>query len=202
MKIWITADTHFNHKKIIEYGRVENYEQLIKENLLKFVKKDDLLIHLGDVCIGKDKESNNWFKENLGCKTYLVLGNHDNKTLTWYLNNGWDSVVDTFFLKTHDQKILFSHEPIHITEDIDVNYHGHLHSTSRDSYKDKYHFIDARHKLVSLEDNNYLPIELKTCKKEERKLDRYPYYPMLFYAGYPYYPESFYSPPIISIKQF
>lgn len=40
MKIWLTTDTHFNHKKMIEYcGRPENFEEIIKKELLKINKK-------------------------------------------------------------------------------------------------------------------------------------------------------------------
>ncbi len=99
MKIWITTDTHFNHKQLIEYGRPEDFEDKIKKGLLNNVKPEDLLIHLGDICIGNDIENSNWFKNNLSCKTYLIRGNHDNKSIKWYMENGWDAVADGWILR-------------------------------------------------------------------------------------------------------
>lgn len=50
MKIFITADTHFNHEAIKEYcGRPDNYENLIW-NSFNNLSGNHTLIHLGDIC--------------------------------------------------------------------------------------------------------------------------------------------------------
>jgi len=75
MNIWVTTDTHLNHTKLIEYGRPENFEDKIKKGLVNNIKKDDLLIHLGDVCIGDDKKNNNWFKKKIEVQNYSCIRN-------------------------------------------------------------------------------------------------------------------------------
>jgi calcineurin-like phosphoesterase family protein len=82
-QLWISSDTHFNHKNIIKYGRPEDFEEQIKDGL-KDISGNDILIHLGDVCIGKDAE-NNEYLSNIKGKHILVKGNHDNKSTNFYL---------------------------------------------------------------------------------------------------------------------
>lgn len=55
MKIWITTDTHFGHDMLIQYGRPTDFSERIFKGLEQ-VSPGDMLIHLGDFCIGKDEE--------------------------------------------------------------------------------------------------------------------------------------------------
>jgi calcineurin-like phosphoesterase family protein len=162
MKIFITTDTHFNHELLIKYGRPNDFEIKIKRNLKKIVKQEDLLIHLGDVCIGNDKENNNWFKKELGCKTYLVRGNHDRKSINWYLNNGWDVVADRIDIEMFGKKMCFTHIPVAWDGYFDINYHGHFHDTDHRRIEPEFNnFLCGYNKLVALEFSNYMPILLK-----------------------------------------
>ena len=54
MKYYIISDTHFNHKdNMVKWcGRPENYEELLTKSLKQLTEKD-ILIHLGDITIGK-----------------------------------------------------------------------------------------------------------------------------------------------------
>jgi calcineurin-like phosphoesterase family protein len=162
MRLILTTDTHFNHKKLIEYGRPENFEDLIKKELMRIVLPSDILIHLGDVCIGKDIDNNNWFKNNLKCRTFLVLGNHDNKSTCFYLRNGWDCVSTRLDINIFGKKYCFSHYPTKDDGSFDINYHGHFHNDDHRSCEEKFKSIlsDKNH-LISLERTNYLPIILK-----------------------------------------
>ncbi len=57
MKIYITTDTHFDHANMIKYcGRPENFNEIIWKGLEQ-IKNNDILIHLGDLCIGNDVEN-------------------------------------------------------------------------------------------------------------------------------------------------
>lgn len=161
MKIWLTTDTHFNHKALIDYGRPVDFEDKIKKALLQSVKSDDLLIHLGDVCIGNDKENNNWFKDNLKCRTYLLRGNHDGKSIAWYLDNGWDVCADRIDIEMFGKNMCFTHIPVAWDGYFDVNYHGHFHDTDhRRNEPDFNKVMCGYNKLVSLEQTNYQPIKL------------------------------------------
>lgn len=167
MKIWLTTDTHFSHERIKQMGRPSDYEDKIKKNLKRLVSKYDLLIHLGDVCLGKDKANNNWFKKNLRCRTLLIIGNHDHKGVGWYLDNGWDFVCDSFSLKYYGKKIVFSHIPMmYDNTRFDLNVHGHLHENRHRGDCKAFNFKERDYSLVSLEFSDYQPILLETLIKK------------------------------------
>ena len=55
MKYYLITDTHFGHEMLVRNKHREiGYEDKILNNLRK--KSGDVLIHLGDICIGKDEE--------------------------------------------------------------------------------------------------------------------------------------------------
>ena len=125
---WVIADTHFSHDKLVKTGyRKEGFEMKILANMGKVVKKDDIVIHLGDVSFYKHRYWT-WLFTSFGCKSYLVKGNHDKQTNSWYLSNGWDFVADSFTLDIYGKKILFTHVPVAEKGDFDINCHGHLHN--------------------------------------------------------------------------
>lgn len=90
-KLWFTADTHFGHKNIVskescwsdksgcrDFQTKEEMSQNIIENINKYVKEDDILVHLGDWSFGGIE--NIWkYRKQIVCKNiYLTVGNHDN----------------------------------------------------------------------------------------------------------------------------
>jgi calcineurin-like phosphoesterase family protein len=156
MKYYITSDTHFNHSKLLEWcKRPDNYEQLLI-NGFKSLTRTDVLIHLGDICMGDNKKVHTDIISPLPCKKILVLGNHDNKSIFWYLNNGWDFVCQRFDCKLYGYKVSFTHKPIPWDGEYDVNIHGHLHDLS--------HRPDTTRKnslLISLEFQGYNPQSLE-----------------------------------------
>ncbi|MBP7118493.1 metallophosphoesterase [Candidatus Woesebacteria bacterium] len=157
MKIYIISDTHFGHDKMLELcGRPKGFEQLILSNLKDL--RGDVLIHLGDFCIGGDAAWHYTFllETDLFERRILVRGNHDHKSDSWYLNMGWDFVCDEFSAKYFGKRILFTHKPSHISFDYDLNIHGHLHNTR--------HHEEGKcgnHLLFSLEEQNYKAINLE-----------------------------------------
>ena len=175
MRTWIVTDTHFNHQMLIDIDvREPDFEEEIKENLKKNVRPEDLLIHLGDICIGKDDENARWFKENLGCKLMLTRGNHDHKSYDWYMERGWDMVVEKFTINKFGKRICFSHRPTEWDGSFDINIHGHFHLCQHRNEKTTH-----RHHLMSMELQNNQPVLLKTyiekltnCKKYDIKLER------------------------------
>lgn len=175
MNIWITTDTHFGHEQMHSYcGRPEGFEGLILKHLVNTVKQDDILIHLGDFCIGNDNFWHEKFMVDVACKKWLVRGNHDRKSNSWYLSHGWDwvgeSYTDTYFGK----KILFSHTPLPINESYIWNIHGHFHNTLHRLLEKQWVSPDEekrnekdlgnltpKHKLLSIEYTEYKPVNLK-----------------------------------------
>ena len=150
MIIYVIADTHFNHKLLVEkYWRIFNYEKILKINLWR-IKKRDMLIHLWDICIGKDRVMHEKYIKPLQCKKLLVRWNHDRKSTHWYLNNWRDWVVDEYVLKVKWKRVLLSHIPVSELPKERYNIHWHTHDRPIPP-------ISEYHRLYSPEIENYKP---------------------------------------------
>src|SRR3990172_12754698 len=97
MRTFLLTDTHLGHEKVKEYcNRPDDFNERILRGL-KQISPGDTLIHLGDFCMGKDQYWHEMFMKELpGVKRILVRGNHDRKSNSWYMRNGWDFVCDDF----------------------------------------------------------------------------------------------------------
>lgn len=137
MKIWIIADTHFYHENIkIFQGRPDDFNEQIIKNWNKVVKYDDLVIHLGDVIFGLNKEETlPSLMATLPGKKMLCRGNHDQKSSRWSMERGFDFVCDYFV----SGDIAFSHVPltplppqtmVNDQRAVKWNIHGHFHKKS------------------------------------------------------------------------
>lgn len=153
MKVWLITDTHFHHKNMVKLcGRPENFTELILENLRGALKPDDILIHLGDVIFGQAGKLTEYLKSVPGRK-WLVRGNHDYARNGWYLSHGFDAVCDGMVFR----KAWLSHKPaVSLPESCVVNVHGHLHNST---HHDAEYTKQAWHKLLSVEQTNYKPVE-------------------------------------------
>lgn len=164
INIWIVSDTHFLHDVLIkkEYcNRPKNHTYKIFNNLMTIPEKD-LLIHLGDISIGREDEVYEKFIRPLPYRKILVKGNHDRKSNNFYLNRGWDFVCYSFQDTYKKKKVLFSHYP-KPADDYDFNIFGHLHSNiSKLGHltKENQKFINKKHLLFALELTNYRPLKL------------------------------------------
>ncbi len=111
MNIFCIADTHFDHDKLSEYdARPVDFTSRIISNCHKVLKEDDLLIHLGDFMMGKPEKWTAILSAIPGRKV-LVKGNHDSKSYSWYMNNGFNFSCRDFGWRLFGIKILFSHRP-------------------------------------------------------------------------------------------
>ena len=168
---WLLPDTHLNHKMLSNRGfRPEDFEQRILRNLSKMVKPPDTLIHLGDVCIGKEQESHETLHHFAQCKTkVLIRGNHDKKSDTWYQEHGWDLVVKELWIQKFGYDILVTHEPVDFTlRGVDgykpwpslINLHGHTHGNNHHSVDVGHYYDGEYHRELALEHNDYKPFLL------------------------------------------
>lgn len=184
MNIFLITDTHFYHDKMVQYcDRPENFSDLIGTQLFLLCNNpDDVLIHLGDICVGRDEEAHREFIEPLQCKKWLIRGNHDTKSNTWYLSHGWDWVGFMFQDRFFGKNILFSHTPMRYqeiqsslygTESFDINVHGHFHNNLHRLLEKKWATPDEeernrvdlsnltpKHKLLAIENTGYHPVLL------------------------------------------
>lgn len=165
MKFYLITDTHFNHKKIIEFcDRPENYEQLLFADMNN-IPEDGVLLHLGDICIGRDAEVHEQYIMPLKCKKWLVKGNHDRKSNTWYYNHGWDVVVESMSIIQGGKHIFFSHKPIVLPKTKSkyqaINIHGHFHNSDHRLYEpEMQRILTPAHKLLAIEYTNYRSVPL------------------------------------------
>jgi calcineurin-like phosphoesterase family protein len=165
MNYYIISDTHFDHEAILtSCNRPKGYEEIIFRNLHNILKHNDILIHLGDICW---KNNRMWHYRlcEVDCRKWLVLGNHDCKTIPWYLDHGFDMVCEKFQFNMYGKNIMFSHKPIN---DIwcDLLIHGHMHNTHHHDLEPD--IINARNDkqfLYAVEYNDYKPISLETIVK-------------------------------------
>ncbi len=160
MRLFVIADTHFGHKDLAEkyQSRPEDFEDKIIQNWRRMVADDDMVIHLGDVVVGKSKD---WslIVPKLPGRKILVLGNHDKNPFRWYMANGFDFCCNIFFWELFGLQIAFSHTPL-FAGDFELNIHGHLHMDRHREYE-----RDERHYLFGLENNAYQPRTLDSIVK-------------------------------------
>ena len=160
MNYWVIADTHIGHSMLVAKGhRPADYAEKLLLNIERLCRKGDILIHLGDVCFGNDA-ANNLLMVSAAreARRWLVRGNHDDKSLNWYLEHGWDFAFESFRLNIFGCRILFSHEP-QAAGDYELNIHGHLHAGDHRDVPDS--IRHAGQVLVSMEALDYRPANLK-----------------------------------------
>ena len=177
MDLWIIADSHLGYTGVGEgIERPKDFSERILKSLANVLKPESVLLHLGDICYNDDDLWN--FKlTSLPGKKWLVLGNHDKKSASWYVDKNWDAVCESMSLNMFGKRILFSHKPMmtdisfmsanghYMVDKYDINIHGHFHNFSFEKVKtlepQLFNLLNKKHFLVSQEKFNYQPIKLK-----------------------------------------
>ena len=80
-RIYLTADQHYGHRKIIQYSNrpfkdLDEMNKVLKENHNKVVRPNDHIIHIGDFLFGKAYDLIRLLRE-LNGHHYLIDGSHD-----------------------------------------------------------------------------------------------------------------------------
>jgi calcineurin-like phosphoesterase family protein len=159
MSYWLTSDWHLWHSNIILYEKrpFVDYIQMndeIKKRHNEVVKKNDIVINLGDVAF-VHKEALKDYMSTINGRNWLIKGNHDNHTDAWYLDVGFEKVFDMPII--FKKFFILSHEPVYLNENMPyVNIHGHLHSQKMQGN----HYIN-----VGVENWNYYPVNFDTIRK-------------------------------------
>lgn len=168
MKVYLISDTHFNHDKIETYcDRPSDFTERLIRNWNYTVTTSDLVIHVGDVFIGKGWE-NIWPKLN-GRKT-LVRGNHDlHHNCAWWMQNGFDFACDALIFR----HVYITHKPAEfLPGHCYLNIHGHLHNIWHGFHKGEQEsetkpiFTRGRlrnpwQRLFAVEYTDYRPVEFE-----------------------------------------
>ena len=131
---FVTSDWHIGHENIIAYDRrpfrsIDHMRQMLVHNFNSVVSEDSHTLVLGDTFFRATREEATDIMMSLNGTFTLIRGNHDRRTRKWYLDIGFESVLDS--AEYHDVylgKITLIHSPLHA---IDARYviHGHKHST-------------------------------------------------------------------------
>ena len=167
--IFITSDTHFNHKNIIQYenrpfGSIPEMNDALIKNWNSVVKPTDLVIHLGDVGLGNVSDLK-WIVPKLNGHKILIKGNHDGKSEQFYLDCGFLEVLRDKTLVIDNKMIYCSHEPEKrplVPLDYNLHLYGHVHSKG---HRGEYPTIARNGACVCVERWNYTPVPLETIIK-------------------------------------
>jgi len=158
-RFWCIADTHLGHDKMVELcNRPVDFSSRILHQLNLNVKENDIFICFGDICL---YDIDHWHDQlNIAlprCYRWLIRGNHDKKTISWYLDHGWDWVGDRMDVQMYGCRIALSHRPLAVDDSFDINVHGHLHITNHHPECE----VSSKHRLICCEPT-YTPVLLKT----------------------------------------
>jgi len=124
VKVFVTADTHFFHEKVINFSKrpfrnVEEMNRVMIDKWNKKASKNDIVIHLGDFAWAS-KEKIKFIRSQLNGTIFIVPGNHDwKRTLS---KSGFIVLKE----KVRMGNLLLTHKPIR-TNGCVINLHGHLH---------------------------------------------------------------------------
>lgn len=127
-KVFFISDTHFWHKKIIEFCArpfisVDEMNKKMVDNWNSVVNKGDTVYHLGDFSMGYPKKSDDLLNlfNSLNGQKVLIKGNHDDKQV---LSLPWAFIKETYGLKHNGKYVWLSHYP---HRSWNMSYHGSYH---------------------------------------------------------------------------
>jgi calcineurin-like phosphoesterase family protein len=156
MNYWLVSDTHFNHARMRESrSRFGDWQGNLWSGLYT-IPEANILIHLGDICIGNEDSINRQLTLTPAKKKILVRGNHDEMPDSWYYGLGWDFVCDGLELVFQKHRVWLSHRPQPPMNHFVRNIHGHTHGNEHRLdeyaafYKRGYH-LDISPELVGFD---------------------------------------------------
>lgn len=120
-RLFFTADHHWHHERIIKYcqrpfSNVEEMDEKLITNWNNVVGDDDIVFHLGDFAKGGSSE---WSRllQRLKGKIYLILGNHDLKTIGASFSR-LEDVAMQMIINVEGQRIYLNHSPSYVTAEL------------------------------------------------------------------------------------
>ncbi len=156
------ADPHFGHKNIIAYEKrpfpdVQTMDKEIVKRCNAVVGKNDRLFILGDFSFyGKEKTTA--LCQSLNGTKILVMGNHDEKSPSYYRECGFEEVYD--FPIILDSFWILSHKPLYININMPyANIFGHVHGNPIYTDYTKQSFC------ACIERWDYTPVDFKKIKQ-------------------------------------
>lgn len=160
--IFFTADTHFNHEKILEYcnrsfANIHEHNEHLIDQWNSRVNKKDTIYHLGDFGFSPSKfnvEALNKIANNLHGNIILIRGNHDTNISSV---PRFKVIKDYHVIRHNKIKIVMLHYAMRTWEGINqggIHLFGHSHSNLPTHYKSFDCGVDYVNKIWG----NYRPI--------------------------------------------
>lgn len=114
-QVWFTSDTHFGHENIIRFCNrpFKNAEEMNSELIRRWretVPEDGIVFHLGDFAHGSSRLWNDILCTLTGRK-YLILGNHDMKSIRQGFMSRFELVTQQMTIRVGGQAIVLNHNP-------------------------------------------------------------------------------------------
>ena len=160
--MWVTADTHFNHAKIMQYmerpfADVDAMNNEIVRRWNSVVGEKQTVYHLGDFGFGKWSDKRDMqpmldLRARLNGKIVLIMGNHDDFT---YKLDCWEDVFDYKYIKWNHQKYFLCHYAMRTWRGSHrgtFQLHGHSHGNMPDQ--------GLRQMDVGVDLHNFTPLHL------------------------------------------
>jgi len=156
-KVFVCADLHLNHARIIElcnrpFKDVDEMNDTLIANWNSVVDKEDTIYFLGDLCFETKEKSKDYWLSKLNGHIIWVKGNHDH----------YKRLIKTIYFNEY----VMVHDPNDVELGWKLCIHGHCHN--------KVPRIDRRRKriCVSVELIDYTPIELNKLMEEYENGER------------------------------
>lgn len=142
---WFTADQHWHHKSVISYCKrpfatVEEMNLTLIRRWNALVMASDIVFVLGDMSFGNATKTRAILRELNGDK-FLIRGNHDSFSDTWYKREGFVDVFPYLSTMIGGQRVNLSHFPYRedrhdhrefenmLSDKGEWLIHGHVHKT-------------------------------------------------------------------------
>ena len=170
--IYFISDQHFGSKDIIPYydRPFENVRQMDNELIRRYnshVKKNDTVIFVGDFW-HEDKNSFDYYANQLNGKKYFLRGNHENKSnihplaLTINIPNTTRDENSSIY----ENRAFITHEPLNADLNYRINIVGHMHNKWLALKRENSWLVN-----VSVEMWNYYPVNFGDIKEAIRRTE-------------------------------
>ena len=170
-------DTHWGHRNIIKYCQrpfadVDEMNETLITNWNNSVGKDDIVFHLGDFAMGGFAE---WSRllERLNGRIYLILGNHDMKTIGKGFSR-FEHVAMQMLINIGCQRIYLNHYPFLCYGGAYRNtwqLFGHVHTSGVQTGMDysRLNNLFPTQYDVGVDNNNFTPVSFEQVEAIIRK---------------------------------
>lgn len=178
-KVFMTSDSHFFHRNIIEscnrpFKDEHDMNDSLVENWNSVVKDDSIVFHLGDFAWGG---VNKWkeIRERLNGHIVLVIGNHDFKNGPKCFDDLFDYAAQQLYVRIGGKQVFLNHFPLlcysgvyREPEDQTWAMHGHVHlgpNSLRGLDVPRMEYLYPTQYDVGVDMNDYTPVSWVKIKE-------------------------------------